>query len=97
MDIRARIKEPRFYQIAVLSTLVFYGIVALDFGVRVGNAAVIVMTALAVQFADTRMAGLPRFIPLSPIITSLSLTLLRRLRLPVAVTLKPTPNHRGRV
>jgi Na+-translocating ferredoxin:NAD+ oxidoreductase RnfD subunit len=78
MDIKARLQDPRYYQIAVLSSLVLYGVVALDFGVRFENAIVIVATALAVQFAGTRAAGLPRFDPLSPLITSLSLTLLLR-------------------
>ena len=78
MDIRARLQDPRYYQIAVLATLVVYGVVALDFGVRLENAAAIVVTALAVQLAGTRLAGLDRFDPLSPLITSLSLTLLLR-------------------
>lgn len=78
MDIRARLQDPRYYQIAVLSTLVTYGILALDFGIRLENAVAIVATALLVQFAGTRAAGLPRFDPLSPLITSLSLTLLLR-------------------
>ena len=78
MDIRARLRDPRYYQIAVLACLVGYGTVALDFGIRPENAAAIVITALLVQFAGTRAAGLPRFDPLSPLITSLSLTLLFR-------------------
>jgi len=78
MDIRARLQDPRYYQIAVLASLVTYGIVALDFGIRLENALAIVVTALLVQFAGTRAAGLPRFDPLSPLITSLSLTLLFR-------------------
>ena len=78
MDIRSRLRDPRYYQIAVLASLVTYGIVALDFGIRPGNAAAIVATSLLVQFAGTRAAGLPRFDPLSPLITSLSLTLLFR-------------------
>ena len=78
MDIRTRLQDPRYYQIAVLSTLVTYGILALDFGIRLENAVAIVATALLVQFAGTRAAGLPRFDPLSPLITSLSLTLLLR-------------------
>ena len=78
MDIKARLQDPRYYQIAVLSTLVTYGILALDFGIRLENAVTIVATALLVQFAATRLAGLPRFDPLSPLITSLSLTLLLR-------------------
>ena len=78
MDIRARIQDPRYYQIAVLGTLVAYGVLALDFGIRPENAIVIVIVALLVQFAGTRAARLPRFDPLSPLITSLSLTLLLR-------------------
>ena len=78
MDIRTRLQDPRYYQIAVLGTLVAYGVLALDFGIRAGNAVVIVITALLVQFAGTRAAGLPRFDPLSALITSLSLTLLLR-------------------
>ena len=78
MDISARLQDPRYYQIAVLASLVTYGIAALDFGIRPENAAAIVITALLVQFAGTRAAGLPRFDPLSPLITALSLTLLFR-------------------
>jgi Na+-transporting NADH:ubiquinone oxidoreductase subunit NqrB len=78
MDTRTRLHDPRYYQIAVLASLVVYGIVALDFGIRLENAAAIVSTALLVQFAATRAVGLARFDPLSPLITSLSLTLLFR-------------------
>ncbi len=78
MDIRARLRDPRYFQIAVLSTFVSYGILALDFGIRPENAVVIVTTALLFQFAGTLAARLPRFDPLSPLITSLSLTLLLR-------------------
>ena len=78
MNTRARLQDPRYYQIAVLGTLVAYGILALDFGIRPENAVAIATTALLVQFAGTRLAGLPRFDPLSALITSLSLTLLLR-------------------
>ena len=78
MDIKARLQDPRYYQIAVLGTLVVYGVVALDFGIQLENAVAIVVTALAVQLAGTRLVGLDRFDPLSPLITSLSLTLLLR-------------------
>ena len=78
MDIRARLKDPRYYQIAVLTSLVCYGILALDFGIRFENALAIVATALSVQYVGTRLARLDRFDPLSPLITSLSLTLLLR-------------------
>lgn len=78
MDIKARLQDPRYCQIAVLSSLVIYGVIALDFGVRIEIAVAIIATALAVQFFGTRLAGLPRFDPMSPLITSLSLTLLLR-------------------
>jgi Na+-transporting NADH:ubiquinone oxidoreductase subunit NqrB len=78
MDIGTRLKDPRYYQIGVLGTLVTFGTLALDFGIRPGNAVAIVVTALLVQFAGTKAAGLPRFDPLSALITSLSLTLLLR-------------------
>ena len=87
MNAIARLKDPRYYQIAVLGTLVTYGIVALDFGIRVDNAIAIVTTALAVQFAGTKLAGLSRFDPLSPLITSLSLTLLLRTDLALVAAL----------
>ena len=78
MTIKTRVRDPRYFQIVVLCSLVIYGIVALDFGVRIENALVIVTTALAVQYIGVRLARLPHFDPLSPIITSLSLTLLLR-------------------
>ena len=87
MDIKANLRDPRYYQIAVLGALVAYGVLALDFGIRIENAIAIAVTALLVQFAGTRAAGLPRFDPLSPLITSLSLTLLLRTDLVGVATL----------
>jgi len=74
----ATLSDPRYYQIIVLSILLTYGIFVLDFAIRWQNALVIVATALGVQFIATLRLGLPRFDPLSPLITSLSLTLLLR-------------------
>ncbi len=73
-----RLSDPRFYQIAVLTSLLGFGMLVLDFGIRWHNAVTIVATALAVQFIGTVYVRLPRFDPLSPLITSLSLTLLLR-------------------
>jgi enediyne biosynthesis protein E5 len=70
--------DPRYYQIAVLSTLLAYGVFALDFGIHAYNAVAIVLTAQCAQFVATRLVGLARFDPLSAMITSLSLTLLLR-------------------
>lgn len=78
MTIKNHIRDPRYYQIAVLTSLVCFGVVALDFGIHWQNAITIVATALAMQFLGTLYAKLPRFDPLSPLITSLSLTLLLR-------------------
>ena len=78
MQFISAFRDPRYYQILVLSLLMSYGIVALDFGIRWQNALTIVPVALGVQYLGTRIAGLLRFDPLSPLITSLSLTLLLR-------------------
>jgi len=73
-----RLGDPRHYQIIVLSFLIAYSIVVLNFGIRWQNALAIVGTALVTQFIGTLCARLPRFDPLSPLITSLSITLLLR-------------------
>jgi len=70
--------DPRHYQIAVLCSLVCFGVFELNFGIRWQNAITIVLVALCVQYFGTLLARLPRFDPLSPLITSLSLTLLLR-------------------
>ena len=73
-----KLKDPRYYQITVLGLLLSYGIFALDFGIRWQNALAVFATAQLVQYVGTRLAGLPKFDPLSAVITSLSLTLLLR-------------------
>jgi len=78
MELINRLQDPRYYQIAVLTSLVAFGVLILDFGIRWQNAFCIVTTALAAQYLGTRYARLPSFDPLSPLITSLSLTLLLR-------------------
>ena len=72
------LRDPRYYQIIVLSLLLIYGIAVLEFGIRWQNAIVIAPTAIGVQYLCTQFFRLPRFDPLSPLITSLSLTLLLR-------------------
>jgi Na+-transporting NADH:ubiquinone oxidoreductase subunit NqrB len=71
-------RDPRHYQIAVLSALLLWGAFGLDLEVRPGIAAVVLATALAVQWLGTRRAGLPRFDAKSALISALSLTLLLR-------------------
>lgn len=73
----ARLRDPRYYQIIVLGLLSLFGIVMLNFGVHWQNALAIATSALAVQFVACKFIGL-KFDALSPIITSLSLTLLLR-------------------
>ena len=55
-----------------------FGVTVLDFGIRWQNAVAILLTTQAIQFGAARVVGLPRFDPLSALITSLSLTLLLR-------------------
>ena len=73
-----QLTDPRWYQIIVLSLLLCYGVVILDFGILWQNAVAILLTAQAVQFIAMRATGLERFDPLSALITSCSLTLLLR-------------------
>ncbi len=70
--------DPRYYQIAVLSALLIFGVAALGFHISPLGAATVFATALGTQLLAGRLSGLQRFDPMSPIITSLSLTLLLR-------------------
>ncbi len=72
------VRDPRYYQVAVLSLLLMYGIARLDFPVTATHALLIAASALATQWVAGTLVGIPRFDPLSPLITSLSLTLLLR-------------------
>jgi hypothetical protein len=75
---RWRLRDPRLYQIAVLSSLLIYGVTRLDLEVRPLPAIAMLATALAVQYAGTRLARLPAFDPRSALISGLSLCLLLR-------------------
>jgi Na+-transporting NADH:ubiquinone oxidoreductase subunit NqrB len=70
--------DPRLYQITVLSVLVTFGVVELNFGIHWYNAVAILLAAQATQYLGTRLTGLPSFDPKSAMVTSLSLTLLLR-------------------
>lgn len=70
--------DPRHYQIAVLASLLLYGVVALDFEVPPLRIAAILATCLGVQWLAGRWAGLPAFEPRSALISGLSLCLLLR-------------------
>jgi len=78
MDISFRHVDPRFYQIAVLGTLLCFGVLVLDFGIHGYNALAIFVTAQLAQFSGSRYFGLQKFDPLSALITSFSLTLFLR-------------------
>jgi Na+-transporting NADH:ubiquinone oxidoreductase subunit NqrB len=70
--------DPRLYQIGALSVLLAYGMAALAFDVTPARAALLVGSALATQYACTRIWRLPAFDPKSALISGLSLCLLLR-------------------
>lgn len=70
--------DPRLYQIAVLSSLLVYGVFRLDLEIRASMAAILLATALLTQYACTRLWRLPAFDPKSALISGLSLCLLLR-------------------
>jgi Na+-transporting NADH:ubiquinone oxidoreductase subunit NqrB len=80
------IQDPRHYQIAVLASLLLYGLVRLDFEISAANATAILATAMLSQYVCTRAWKLPRFDPRSAWISGLSLCLLLRTNsVPLAV------------
>jgi Na+-transporting NADH:ubiquinone oxidoreductase subunit NqrB len=70
--------DPRLYQITVLSSLLLYGFLTLDFEMTVDQASTVIATALITQFLFTRAYRLPVFDPRSVLISALSLCLLLR-------------------
>jgi Na+-transporting NADH:ubiquinone oxidoreductase subunit NqrB len=77
-SVAATIRDPRHLQLGVLSLLLGYGLLRLDFAVRPEIAAVIVAVALATQWLAERLQGRRDFDPRSAAITALSLCLLLR-------------------
>src|SRR5436305_14771696 len=77
-DPRAWMQDPRLYQILVLTCLLVYGVVRLDFEIGAGRALLLLSTALLTQLACTRLWRLPAFDPKSALISGLSLCLLLR-------------------
>jgi Na+-transporting NADH:ubiquinone oxidoreductase subunit NqrB len=75
--------DPRYYQIAVLASLLAYGINALSFDVGGPQVVIILGTVLATQWVCTRIAQLPLFDPRSALISGLSLCLLLRTNEPL--------------
>lgn len=70
--------DPRIFQIAILVSLLAYGVAVLRFDVSPAQIALTVATALLTQLTLTRVVGLGRFDWRSPLISSLSLCLLLR-------------------
>lgn len=71
-------KDPRCYQIAVLGSLLIYGINYLGFDVGWPQVAIILTAVLVTQYACTDFGQRTKFDPLSPLISGLSLCLLMR-------------------
>lgn len=72
------IQDPRVYQIAVLGSLLVYGIAWLDFEMRVEGVVLVLSAVLLTQYTCTRIWRLPVYDPRSPLISGLSLCLLLR-------------------
>ncbi|WP_309892154.1 RnfABCDGE type electron transport complex subunit D [Archangium sp.] len=70
--------DPRYLQIAFLSCFLVAGILALGFDVPPWQPPLIILTACATQWAMTRLFRAPPVGYLSPLITSLGLSLLLR-------------------
>lgn len=70
--------DPRWYQIIILSTLLLYGISALDFNIQFQQILVLIATALLSQYIATQLFNVPVFDARSPLISALSLCLLLR-------------------
>ena len=78
MQIVVAIRDPRWYQIFVLSLLLGCGVLVLDFGIHWQNAVAIFAMAQLTQFLASRLIARIPYDPLSALITSYSLTLLLR-------------------
>lgn len=77
--------DPRWFQIAMLSGLLVYGLVGLDFGLSLTWIAAVIGSALAAQYACTMLWKLPAYDPLSALISGIGLcTLLRTQHLAIA-------------
>jgi len=70
--------DPRWFQIAMLSGLLLYGQFFLEFGLSWWRIGAVIAAALLAQLACGRLAGLPRFDPLSALISGIGLCTLMR-------------------
>jgi Na+-transporting NADH:ubiquinone oxidoreductase subunit NqrB len=80
--LRAALRDPRCWQIASLTGLLVYGLVALDFDQAASTVLATIAAGLVTQALFTWWLRLPRFDPLSPLITALSLSILLRTSAP---------------
>jgi len=71
-------RDPRLYQILVLSSLLVYGVTRLDLEIPAGRALLLLGVAQLTQYLCTRLWRLPAFDPRSALISGLSLCLLLR-------------------
>jgi Na+-transporting NADH:ubiquinone oxidoreductase subunit NqrB len=71
-------RDPRCYQIAVLASLLFYGVGWLAFDIGVREVAILLSAALITQFLCGKFLAAARFDPRSALISGLSLCLLLR-------------------
>ena len=71
-------RDPRLYQILILTSLLVYGVTRLDLEIPAGRALLLLGVAQLTQYACTRLWRLPAFDPRSALISGLSLCLLLR-------------------
>src|SRR3954454_15310189 len=71
-------RDPRLYQILILSSLLVYGVTRLDLEIPASRALLLLGVAQITQYACTRLWRLPAFDPRSALISGLSLCLLPR-------------------
>ncbi len=71
-------RDPRYYQIAVLFSLLIYGVGWLAFDIRTSAITILLCTALAAQFLCVKVFAVSAFDPRSALISGLSLCLLLR-------------------
>lgn len=80
-------KDPRYYQIAVLLSLLIYGVGWLSFDIGATEIAILLVAALIAQFVCARIFNGAAFDPRSALISGLSLCLLLRTNAPALLML----------
>jgi Na+-transporting NADH:ubiquinone oxidoreductase subunit NqrB len=81
MGVKGLLRDPRHYQIAMLSSLLVYGMWRLDFEITVARAAAMIATAVVTQLVCARLGSVPaatRWDVRSALISGISLSLLLR-------------------